>query len=84
LYKPVDLIAGMIGGLLAELIFEQVWKLRPPKARTWSGRGHTPTVTVTGRGLRTGQPGRPGLTQAQAANPPDLPTGMRLAAVQCG
>ena len=27
LYKPVDLIAGMAGGLLAGLIFKRVWKL---------------------------------------------------------
>ena len=24
--------------------------LRPPKARTWARRGHTPVVTVTGKG----------------------------------
>ncbi|HKS45319.1 MAG TPA: hypothetical protein VJT49_09425 [Amycolatopsis sp.] len=24
--------------------------LRPPKARTWSGGGHTPVVTVSGKG----------------------------------
>ncbi len=27
LYKQVDLIAGMVGGLLAGLIFKRVWKL---------------------------------------------------------
>ena len=27
LYKPVDLIASMVGGLLAGLIFNRVWKL---------------------------------------------------------
>ena len=27
LYKPVDLIAGMAGGLLAGLIFKRAWKL---------------------------------------------------------
>jgi hypothetical protein len=27
LYKPVDLIASMVGGLLAGLIFRRVWKL---------------------------------------------------------
>ena len=27
LYKPVDLIAGMVSGLLAGLIFKRVWKL---------------------------------------------------------
>ena len=26
--------------------------LRPPKARTWAARGHTPAVTVSGRGGR--------------------------------
>ena len=27
LYKPVDLIAGMLSGLLAHLIFKTVWKI---------------------------------------------------------
>ena len=27
LYKPVDLIASMVGGLFAGLIFKRVWKL---------------------------------------------------------
>jgi hypothetical protein len=27
LYKPVDLIAGMVSGLLAGLIFKRAWKL---------------------------------------------------------
>ena len=27
LYKPVDLIAGMVGGSLAGLIFKRAWKL---------------------------------------------------------
>ena len=27
LYKPVNLIAGMLGGLLAGLIFKRVWKI---------------------------------------------------------
>jgi hypothetical protein len=27
LYKPVDLIAGMLGGLIAGLIFKRVWKI---------------------------------------------------------
>ena len=26
--------------------------LRPPKARTWAARGHTPVVAVSGRGGR--------------------------------
>ena len=26
-FKPVDLIAGMVGGLLAGLIFKRYWKL---------------------------------------------------------
>jgi hypothetical protein len=42
LYKPVDLIAGMIGGLLAGLIFKQVWKL--------TGRGNAPKPTDERRG----------------------------------
>jgi hypothetical protein len=38
----VDLIAGMIGGLLAGLIFKQVWKL--------TGRGNAPKPTDERRG----------------------------------
>jgi putative transposase len=26
------------------------WSLRPPKARTWARRGHTPVVAVSGKG----------------------------------
>ena len=37
LFKPVDLIAGMVGGLLAGLIFKKVWKL--------IGRGDAPKPT---------------------------------------
>ena len=37
LFKPVDLIAGMVGGLLAGLIFKWVWKL--------IGRGDEPKPT---------------------------------------
>jgi hypothetical protein len=40
LYKPVDLIAGMIGGLLAGLIFKQAWKL--------TGRGNAPGPPTSG------------------------------------
>ena len=42
LYKPVDLIAGMVGGLLAGLIFKRVWKL--------IGRGDAPKPTDERRG----------------------------------
>ena len=42
LYKPVDLIAGMVGGLLAGLIFKRVWKL--------IGRGDAPRPTDERRG----------------------------------
>jgi hypothetical protein len=42
LYKPVDLIAGMIGGLLAGLIFKRVWKL--------IGQGDAPKPTDERRG----------------------------------
>ena len=37
LYKPVDLIVSMVGGLLAGLIFKKVWKL--------IGRGDAPKPT---------------------------------------
>ena len=33
LFKPVDQIAGMVGGLLAGLIFKKVWKLIGREAR---------------------------------------------------
>ena len=42
LFKPVDLIAGMVGGLLAGLIFKRVWKL--------IGRGDAPKPTDEQRG----------------------------------
>jgi Protein of unknown function (DUF4235) len=42
LYKPVDLIAGVVGGLLAGPIFKRVWKL--------IGRGDTPKPTDERRG----------------------------------
>ena len=42
LYKQVDLIAGMVGGLLAGLIFKRVWKL--------IGRGGAPKATDERRG----------------------------------
>ena len=42
LYKPVDLIAGMVGGLLAGLIFKKAWKL--------IGRGDAPKPTDERRG----------------------------------
>ena len=42
LYKPVDLIAGMVGGLLARLIFKRAWKL--------IGRGDSPEPTDERRG----------------------------------
>ena len=42
LYKPVDLIGGMAGGLLAGLIFKRVWKL--------TGRGDAPEPTDERRG----------------------------------
>ena len=42
LYKQVDLIAGMVGGLLAGLIFKRVWKL--------IGRGGAPKPTDERRG----------------------------------
>ena len=42
LFKPVDLIAGMVGGLLAGLIFKRVWKL--------IGRGDAPKPTDERRG----------------------------------
>ena len=42
LYKPVDLIVGMIGGLVAGLIFKRVWKL--------TGRGDAPKATDARRG----------------------------------
>ena len=42
LYKPVDLIAGMVAGLLAGLIFKRVWKL--------IGRGDAPKPTDERRG----------------------------------
>jgi hypothetical protein len=42
LYKPVDLVAGMVGGLLAGLIFKTVWKL--------IGRGDAPKPTDERRG----------------------------------
>jgi hypothetical protein len=44
LYKPVDLIASMVGGLLAGLIFKRVWKL--------IGRGDAPKPTDKRRGWR--------------------------------
>jgi Protein of unknown function (DUF4235) len=37
LFKPVDMIASMVGGLLAGLIFKNVWKL--------IGRGDAPKPT---------------------------------------
>ena len=42
LFKPVDQIAGMVGGLLAGLIFKKVWKL--------IGRGGAPKATDERRG----------------------------------
>ena len=42
LYKPVDLIAGMVSGLLAGLIFKRVWKL--------IGRGDAPGPADERRG----------------------------------
>jgi hypothetical protein len=42
LFKPVDLIAGMVGGLLAGLIFKMVWKI--------IGRGDAPKPTDERRG----------------------------------
>jgi hypothetical protein len=42
LFKPVDLIAAMVGGLLAGLIFKTVWKL--------IGRGDAPKPTDERRG----------------------------------
>ena len=42
LYKPVDLIASMVGGLLAGLIFKRVWKL--------IGQGDAPKPTDERRG----------------------------------
>jgi glycerol uptake facilitator-like aquaporin len=42
LYKPVDLIASMVGGLLAGLIFKTVWKL--------IGQGDAPKPTDERRG----------------------------------
>ena len=44
LYKPVDLIAGMVAGLLAGLVFKQAWKL--------TGRGEAPSPTDERRGWR--------------------------------
>ena len=46
--------------------------LRPPKARTWARRGHTPVVTVSGKapgGISRG----PGLPQARRTGSPVLP-----------
>ena len=42
LFKPVDQIAGMVGGLLAGLIFKKVWAL--------IGRGRAPKPTDERRG----------------------------------
>jgi Protein of unknown function (DUF4235) len=42
LFKPVDQIAGMVGGLLAGLIFKRVWTL--------IGRGGAPKPTDERRG----------------------------------
>lgn len=42
LLKPMDHIAGMVGGLLAGLIFKRVWKL--------IGRGDAPKPTDKRRG----------------------------------
>ena len=42
LFKPVDMIAGMVGGLLAGLIFKRVWRA--------IGRGDAPKPTDERRG----------------------------------
>ena len=42
LFKPMDHIAGMVGGLLAGLIFKRVWKL--------IGQGDAPKPTDERRG----------------------------------
>jgi hypothetical protein len=44
LFKPMDQIAGMVGGLLAGLIFKRAWKL--------IGRGDAPKPTDERRGWR--------------------------------
>ena len=46
--------------------------LRPPKARTWGRRGHTPQVPVSGKG--SGRVSVAGLVCAtRSAQPVDLP-----------
>ena len=41
-YKPIGLVFGVLGGLLANLVFGQVWK------RVSDAPGFSPTVTETG------------------------------------
>ena len=57
LFKPVDLIAGMVGGLLAGLIFKRVWKL--------IGRGDAPRPTDERRGW--GKSGWPRCCRARSS-----------------
>jgi hypothetical protein len=47
--------------------------LRPPKARTWARRGHTPVVAVSGKGSGRVTGGGPDMPAAGHAEPPALP-----------
>ena len=47
--------------------------LRPPKARTWARRGHTPVVKVSGKGSGRVIGRRAGVPAARRAGPPVLP-----------
>ena len=45
LYKPVGIVLGVLGGMLARAIFKQVWKLA-------AGEDEAPRVTDVRRGWR--------------------------------
>jgi hypothetical protein len=49
LYKPVAIVAGIIGGLLSGLIFKRVWKV--------SGRGTDPPAPLDSERGAHGAPG---------------------------
>jgi hypothetical protein len=47
--------------------------LRPPKARTWACRGHTPGGEGVRQGIGAGVGGRAGMPQARQPGPAFLP-----------
>ena len=63
LYKPVAIVAGIVGALLSGLIFKRIWKVvgrgsdAPAPLDSERGWGGTARLSLAGRDIRAGQDG---------------------------